>query len=32
LELVHNEPELMKINAAVQHKTLKDIDARAADQ
>jgi spore coat polysaccharide biosynthesis protein SpsF len=32
LELVHNEPELMKINAGVRHKTLNDIDARAADQ
>ncbi|HVN15096.1 MAG TPA: glycosyltransferase family protein [Anaerolineales bacterium] len=29
LDLVHDEPELMKINAGVQHKTLKDIDARA---
>jgi spore coat polysaccharide biosynthesis protein SpsF len=29
LDLVHNEPELMKINAGVQHKTLKDIDKRA---
>ena len=29
LDLVHNEPELMKINAWVQHKTLKDIDERA---
>ncbi len=29
LELVHNEPELMQINAAVKHKTLKDIDERA---
>jgi spore coat polysaccharide biosynthesis protein SpsF (cytidylyltransferase family) len=29
LDLVHNEPELMKINAGVQHKTLKDIDDRA---
>jgi spore coat polysaccharide biosynthesis protein SpsF len=28
-DLVHNEPELMKINAGVQHKTLKDIDNRA---
>jgi spore coat polysaccharide biosynthesis protein SpsF len=28
LDLVHNERELMKINAAVQHKTLKDIDKR----
>ena len=31
LDLVHNEPELMKINAGVQHKTLKDIDKRATD-
>jgi spore coat polysaccharide biosynthesis protein SpsF len=29
LELVHNEPELMKMNSGVQHKTLKDIDDRA---
>ena len=29
LDLVHSEPELMKINAGVQHKTLKDIDDRA---
>lgn len=29
LDLVHGEPELMKINAGVQHKTLKDIDERA---
>ncbi len=29
LDLVHDEPELMKINANVQHKTLKDIDKRA---
>jgi spore coat polysaccharide biosynthesis protein SpsF len=29
LDLVHNEPALMKINAAVEHKTLKDIDRRA---
>ena len=29
LELVHNEPQLMQINAAVKHKTLKDIDKRA---
>ena len=28
LDLVHHEPELMKINAGVQHKTLKDIDDR----
>jgi spore coat polysaccharide biosynthesis protein SpsF len=30
LDLVHDEPELMKINAGVQHKTLKDLDERAA--
>jgi len=29
LALVHDRPELMKINSAVQHKTLKDIDGRA---
>jgi len=29
LELVHDNPELMEINAGVQHKTLKDIDKRA---
>ncbi|MBL8098011.1 MAG: glycosyltransferase family protein [Anaerolineales bacterium] len=29
LDLVHDNPELMKINAGVQHKTLKDIDTRA---
>src|SRR5689334_1083349 len=29
LDLVHNEPQLMQINAAVKHKTLKDIDKRA---
>ena len=29
LDLVHDEPDLMKINAGVQHKTLKDIDNRA---
>jgi spore coat polysaccharide biosynthesis protein SpsF len=29
LDLVHNEPTLMQINAAVKHKTLKDIDERA---
>jgi spore coat polysaccharide biosynthesis protein SpsF len=29
LDLVHNESDLMKINAGVQHKTLKDIDKRA---
>ena len=26
LDLVHDEPKLMEINADVQHKTLKDID------
>ncbi|MEW6287129.1 MAG: glycosyltransferase family protein [Chloroflexota bacterium] len=30
LDLVHDNPDLMKINAGVQHKTLKDIDERAA--
>jgi spore coat polysaccharide biosynthesis protein SpsF len=29
LDLVHNEPQLMQINANVKHKTLKDIDPRA---
>lgn len=29
LDLVHDHPDLMKINAEVQHKTLKDIDERA---
>jgi len=29
LDLVHNEPLLMEINAGVKHKTLKDIDRRA---
>jgi spore coat polysaccharide biosynthesis protein SpsF len=29
LDLVHDNPELAKINAGVQHKTLKDIDNRA---
>lgn len=29
LDLVHDHPELMKINAGVQHKTLKDVDQRA---
>ena len=29
LDLVHNEPQLMEINASVKHKTLKDIDRRA---
>ena len=28
LDLVHNEPQLMQINANIQHKTLKDIDKR----
>ncbi len=28
LDLVHNEPELMQINAGVKHKTLEDIDPR----
>lgn len=32
LDLVHDNPELMKINAGVQHKTLKDIDKRALKQ
>jgi spore coat polysaccharide biosynthesis protein SpsF len=31
LDLVHNEPQLMEINANVKHKTLKDIDTRATD-
>ncbi|HEX5837834.1 MAG TPA: glycosyltransferase family protein [Anaerolineales bacterium] len=31
LDLVHNEPDLMKINAGVQHKTLKDLDERATN-
>jgi spore coat polysaccharide biosynthesis protein SpsF len=31
LDLVHNNPELMQINAGVEHKTLKDIDERATD-
>jgi spore coat polysaccharide biosynthesis protein SpsF len=30
LELVHDEPKLMEINAGVQHKSLKDIDERAS--
>jgi spore coat polysaccharide biosynthesis protein SpsF len=30
LDMVHNEPQLMQINAAVKHKTLKDIDTRAS--
>jgi spore coat polysaccharide biosynthesis protein SpsF len=29
LDLVHDNPELMKINAGVRHKTLKDVDKRA---
>jgi spore coat polysaccharide biosynthesis protein SpsF len=29
LDLVHDEPDLTKINAGVEHKTLKDIDKRA---
>ena len=29
LDLVHDEPKLMEINAGVKHKTLKDIDKRA---
>ncbi|MCC7187945.1 MAG: glycosyltransferase family protein [Anaerolineales bacterium] len=29
LDLIHDHPELMKINAGVQHKTLKDVDKRA---
>ena len=29
LDLVHDEPALMEINAGVKHKTLKDIDQRA---
>jgi hypothetical protein len=29
LDLVHNEPALMEINAGIKHKTLKDIDHRA---
>lgn len=29
LDLVHDNPELMKINSGVQHKTLKDVDKRA---
>jgi len=29
LDLVHDEPDLMKINAGIQHKTLKDFDERA---
>ena len=30
LDLVHDEPHLMEINAGVQHKTLDDLDPRAA--
>jgi spore coat polysaccharide biosynthesis protein SpsF len=30
LDLVHNQPDLMKINASVKHKTLKEIDERSA--
>ena len=29
LELVHEKPNLMKINQAVKHKTLKEIDERS---
>jgi spore coat polysaccharide biosynthesis protein SpsF len=29
LDVVHNEPKLMEINAGIKHKTLKDIDKRA---
>ena len=29
LDLVHDEPNLMEINAGVKHKTLKDVDKRA---
>ena len=29
LDLVHENPELLKLNSGVQHKTLKDIDKRA---
>ena len=31
LDLVHREPQLMQINANIQHKTLKDTDTRAAN-
>jgi spore coat polysaccharide biosynthesis protein SpsF len=31
LDLVHNETQLMQINANIKHKTLKDIDPRATD-
>jgi spore coat polysaccharide biosynthesis protein SpsF len=30
LDLVHNEPRLMQINANIRHKTLKDIDERTS--
>ena len=30
LDLVHDNPDLMKINAAVHHKTLTDVDTRAS--
>jgi spore coat polysaccharide biosynthesis protein SpsF len=30
LDLVHDEPELMEINAGVKHNTLKDVDKRAS--
>ena len=30
LDLVHNNPQLMQINSAVKHKTLKDVDERAS--
>jgi spore coat polysaccharide biosynthesis protein SpsF len=30
LDLVHAEPGLMKINAGVHHKSLTDVDGRAA--
>ena len=32
LELVQREPRLMEINAGIRHKTLSDIDERAARQ
>jgi spore coat polysaccharide biosynthesis protein SpsF len=32
LDLVHDEPDLMKINSGVQHKTLNDIDKRGLNQ
>jgi hypothetical protein len=31
LDLVHNEPALMEINAGVKHKTLKDIDKESVE-